>query len=72
MDILGYVVQQRVVINLKSGTAVIGVVTEKKRTFCVVRDAAVVAPGAPGPTPADGEIVVDRGEIDYIQIAERR
>ncbi|QGJ87557.1 Ro-like RNA binding protein [Gordonia phage Faith5x5] len=72
MDILGYVVQQRVVINLKSGTAVIGVVTAKKRTFCVVRDAAIVSVGAPSPVPADGEIVVDRNEIDYIQIAERR
>lgn len=72
MDILGYVVHQRVVINLKSGTAVIGVVTSKKRTFCVVRDAAVVSPGSSSPVPADGEIVIDRNEIDYIQIAERR
>ncbi|EAS0269371.1 hypothetical protein E7939_22010 [Salmonella enterica] len=71
MDILGYVVHQRVVINLKSGTAVIGVVTARKRTFCVVRDAQVVEPGS-NPVRADGEVLVDRAEIDYIQIPERR
>ncbi|UYL87765.1 RNA binding protein [Gordonia phage OneDirection] len=71
MDILGYVVQQRVVINLKSGTAVMGVVTAKKRTFCVVRDAEVVEPGS-HPVRADGEVLIERADIDYIQLPERR
>lgn len=72
MDILGYIVAQRVVINLKSGTAISGLVVEKKRTFCVVRDADVIDAGARTPTHADGELVVDKAEIDYVQIAERR
>lgn len=71
MDILGYAVHQRVVINLKSGTAVAGVVVAKKRSFCILRDAEVVEPGG-HPVRADGEILVDRCEIDYIQIPERR
>ncbi|MGC5249504.1 hypothetical protein ACPXB3_21570 [Gordonia sp. DT219] len=72
MDILGYVVHQRVVLNLKSGTAICGVVTEQKRKFCVVRDAEVIDPGARTPTRADGEVIVGRHEIDYIQIPEGR
>ncbi|QHB37233.1 RNA binding protein [Gordonia phage Gudmit] len=70
-DILGYAVHQRVVINLKSGTTVIGVVTAKKRTFCIVRDAEIVEPGS-HPVPADGEVLVEKAHIDYIQIPERR
>lgn len=72
MDSLGYAVHQRVVINLKSGTAVMGVMVAKKRTFCVIKDAEVIDPGARTPSRADGEIVVEKSEIDYIQIAERR
>lgn len=72
VDILGYVVHQRVVLNLKSGTAVCGVVTEQKRKFCVVRDAEVIDLGARTPTRADGRLVVGRSEIDYIQLPEER
>lgn len=71
MNILGHVVHQRVVINLKSGTAVAGVVTTSKRSFCVVRDATVIERGMQ-PAVADGEVVVERDHIDYIQIPERR
>lgn len=72
MDILGFVVQRRVVVNLKSGTAICGVVTEQKRKFCVVRDAEVIEPGVRTPTRADGAIVIGRNEIDYIQLLEGR
>lgn len=67
MNILGHVVRRRVVITLKSGTSVMGVVTSAKRSFCLVRDASVMERGGQ-PMPADGEVLVEREHIDYIQI----
>lgn len=67
---LGYVVHQRVVVNLKSGTAIRGVVVDRKRSFAVIKDAEVMEPGVQ-PVRADGEILVDKAEIDYVQIADR-
>ncbi|ETD31250.1 hypothetical protein [Williamsia sp. D3] len=61
------VVLQRVVVNLKSGTAVTGVVTTENPDRLVLKSAAVIEPGASAPVPADGAILVDRDHIDYIQ-----
>lgn len=72
MNSFRYVAHQKVVINLKSGTAIAGVVTSKQRMYCVVKDAEVIEPGAPAPMRADGEIVVHRTDIDYIQLPEGR
>ena len=69
MNILGHVVRRRVVITLKSGTTVMGVVTVSKRSFCMVRDASVIERGGQ-PVRADGEVLLEREHIDYIQIPE--
>ena len=61
------VVLRRVVVNLKSGTAITGVVTTETAERLILKSAAVIEPGASAPTPADGEILVDRDHVDYIQ-----
>ncbi|WP_054812096.1 hypothetical protein [Nocardia arizonensis] len=60
-----YVVHRRVVVNLRSGTAVAGVITETRGPLLIVRDATVH--DGDQAAPADGEIVIDRAAIDYIQ-----
>lgn len=60
------VAHRRVVINLWSGTAIAGVVTKTTRSYCIVKDAQVIESGS-NPTTVDGEIVVDRRQVDYIQ-----
>ena len=60
-------VSRRVVVNLKSGTAVAGVVVTENAAHLVLKGCEVIEPGATAPTPADGEILIDRVHIDYIQ-----
>jgi hypothetical protein len=60
-----YVVRRRVVVNLRTGTAVSGVVTEVRGPLLIVRDATVH--DGDQAAPADGEIVIDRANVDYVQ-----
>lgn len=59
-------ISQRVVVNLKTGTAITGVMTINPSGFLIVKGAEVVEPGH-NPVPADGEILVDQANVDYIQ-----
>lgn len=59
-------VRQRVVVNLKSGAAVEGVLYRTGSPL-EVKDATVHEPGAE-PAKADGSILIDRANVDYIQI----
>ncbi|SUA72667.1 Uncharacterised protein [Nocardia otitidiscaviarum] len=61
-----YVVHRRVVVNLLSGTAITGVITKTRGPLYVLRDAAVLRENGEA-VPADGEIVVDKANVDYIQ-----
>ncbi|WP_218717089.1 hypothetical protein [Nocardia sp. MH4] len=60
-----YIAHRRVVVNLRTGTAVSGVVTEIRGPLLIVRDATVH--DGDQAAPADGEIVIDRANVDYIQ-----
>ena len=61
------VLQRNVLVNLISGNAVSGVCTYDGRNALILRGATVHASDAE-PTPADGEIVIDRINVDFIQI----
>lgn len=65
----GYVAHRRVVVNLKTGTAISGVITKSpgwwRGPFYVLRDATVHE--SDQAVPADGEVLVDKSNIDYIQ-----
>lgn len=59
-------VRQRVVVNLKTGSAIEGVLYGTGQPL-EVKDPTVHEPGAE-PAKADGSILVDRNNVDYIQI----
>jgi hypothetical protein len=58
---------RQVLVNLVSGNAVSGVCTYNGRTALVLRGATVHEPGA-DPSPADGEVLIERINVDFIQL----
>lgn len=60
-----YLVHRRVVVNLRTGTAVSGVITDVRGPLLIIRDATVH--DGDQAAPADGEVVVDRANVDYVQ-----
>lgn len=58
---------RRVLINLMSGTAISGVCAYQGHDALVLRGATVHDADA-DPAPADGEIVIDRINVDFIQL----
>ena len=58
---------RRVVLNLKTGRAVDGLLVRRTGDLLFLRQAVALEPGAE-PAPVDGEVVVLRGEIDFIQV----
>ena len=61
------VLQRKVLVNLLSGNAISGVCVLDGREALVLRGATVHESGA-DPAAADGEIVIDRINVDFIQI----
>ncbi|MEU1526365.1 hypothetical protein ABZ413_29630 [Nocardia rhamnosiphila] len=61
----GYVARRRVIVNLKTGSAIAGVITKWRGPFYVLRDASVHE--GDQSAPADGEVLVDKSNVDYIQ-----
>lgn len=59
--------QRKVLVNLFSGNAVAGVCTHEARHSIILRGATVHEPGA-DPVPADGEVLIDRANVDFIQL----
>ena len=57
---------RRVVVNLKTGRAVSGVLVRRSGDLLFIREAVVLEPGAE-PARGDGEAVVARADIDFIQ-----
>lgn len=60
-------VHDRVLANLKSGTAVEGLVVRTGPGYLVVADARVYEAGSGGGVKADGETIVYREHVDFIQ-----
>lgn len=60
-------VHDRVLANLKSGAAVEGLVVRTGPGYLVMADARVYESGTPGPIKADGETIVYRENVDFIQ-----
>jgi hypothetical protein len=57
---------RRVVVNLKTGRALDGVLVRKSGDLLFLRNATALEPGST-PAALDGEAVVARSEIDFIQ-----
>lgn len=63
-------VAHRVLINLKSGRGVDGLLVRKAGPLLFLRNATALEPGAQ-PVPLDGEAIVQHGDIDFIQKLDR-
>jgi len=62
-------IRSRVLVSLKTGNAVSGVIVRSNGRWVVVADAVVHDRGATAPTPADGEIWIERANVDFVQAA---
>ncbi|OMB98418.1 hypothetical protein A5733_01200 [Mycobacterium sp. NS-7484] len=58
---------RKVLVSLYSGSAVSGVLTDVRGTWLIVKSATVFEPEMQ-PAQADGEILIERANVDYIQI----
>lgn len=56
-----------VLVNLRSGNAIGGVCVYQSREALVLRGATVHEPDAE-PVAADGEVLIDRANVDFLQL----
>lgn len=59
-------VRRRVVVNLLTGRAFIGILYRQTGPLLVLRDVTMHEPGA-GPADIDGEVVIERHQVEFIQ-----
>lgn len=59
---------RKVIVNLFSGNAIEGVMTHRVADQYIVRAAVLHQPGTDATPPADGEIVIDAANVDFIQM----
>lgn len=67
--ILKRCLRHRVIVTLKSGAAFGGVLYEADAEAIVLKDASVLEANGTdrNPVPADGSIVILRGDVDFMQ-----
>jgi small nuclear ribonucleoprotein (snRNP)-like protein len=65
------VLRRRVLVNLKTGKALEGVLWTRRRGVLVLKDATLLEPKVP-PVKVDGEVLVDRANVDFVQVAPAR
>lgn len=59
---------RRVVVSLRSGQSIDGVLVERRADFLFVKGASLMDPASSGPVPMDGEAVIDRDQVDFVQV----
>lgn len=59
--------RRRVVVNLVDDQAITGVLWRRHRRLVVLRSAELVQPGRE-PVRMDGDVVIERSRIDWVQI----
>lgn len=60
--------RRRVLVQLHSGRAFTGVQWRRRGRLLVLRGAELLEPNNQ-PQPMDGEVVLDRGDVEYVQVA---
>lgn len=60
------IVRRRVIVNLINGTSIDGVLLKQDGPLLVIANASYLEPGAE-PTPLDGEVVIERERVLFIQ-----
>lgn len=61
-------IRRRVLVQLHSGRAFTGVLYRRRGRLVVLKAAEMLEPNNQ-PTPMDGDVILDRGEIEYVQAA---
>lgn len=61
------VVRRRVVVNLLTDRAFTGILWARRGPLLVLRDVVMHEPGGAS-SPVDGEVVVERDQVEFIQI----
>ncbi|MGE2714204.1 hypothetical protein ACQI4L_09115 [Mycolicibacterium litorale] len=59
---------RQVLVSLFSGNAVSGVLVETPGQLLVLKGCAIHDAEASAPSPADGTIVIDGANVDYVQV----
>lgn len=59
---------RRVMVNLTTGSAIDGVLWDERGQFIVLRDANLHVRESADPTPLDGEVILDRARIEFVQV----
>lgn len=59
--------RKRVMVNLTDDKAIGGVLWSRKGGYVVLKDATLHVRGT-DPTPIDGEVLVDRSRVDFVQV----
>jgi len=57
----------RVIVNCKTESVFQGVLWRRRRRYLILRNATLLR-GPRGPIGLDGEIVIDRANVDFIQV----
>lgn len=60
------IVARRVVVNLQTGRAIDGLLVRRSGGLLFLKNAVLHEPGA-DPVPLDGEAVIERSQVDFIQ-----
>lgn len=61
--------RSRFLVQLRSGTAIEGILWRTEGRVVILRDVRIHAPGSTSPVRADGEVLVELDHIDYAQLA---
>lgn len=62
-----YPFARRVIVNTKEGRAFRGVLWQRRADYLVLREASIKNPGA-DPIPVDGEVLIFRPDVSFIQV----
>jgi hypothetical protein len=60
------VVRRRVLVQLDTGRAVVGTLWTTKASRVVIKNAELFEPGTE-PTKMDGDVVIERARVEYVQ-----
>ena len=65
-----FAISRRVLVNMKDGSAIEGVLWEDRRPFLVLRNARLHTHGQS--SPLDGEVIIDYAQISFLQAPDPR
>jgi hypothetical protein len=58
---------RRVIVNLDDGTSIDGVLYRERGPLLVLKNATFHDPAADAPMPLDGDVIVERARIVFVQ-----